>query len=74
MEGVDFFETYSLISKITCIRALNSLASIHNFHIYEVDIKTVVMKEQIYMKQLGGFIMPELEKKVCKLVKSLYGL
>ena len=26
------------------------------------------------MKQLEGFIMKEQEDKVCKLVKSLYGL
>lgn len=31
------------------------------------------LKEEIYMKQPEGFIMPRQEHKVCKLRKSLYG-
>ena len=32
------------------------------------------LNEEIYMEQLEGFTVPGLEKKVCRLVKSLYGL
>ncbi|GJX40874.1 zinc finger, CCHC-type containing protein [Tanacetum coccineum] len=32
------------------------------------------LEEEVYMKQLEGFVMPSNEHKVCKLVKSLYGL
>ena len=32
------------------------------------------LEEEIYMKQLECFIVPRQEKKVCKLIKSLYGL
>ena len=42
-----------------------------------MDIKTTFINgdlEEVYMEQLEGFVLPENEKKVCKLVKSLYGL
>ena len=32
------------------------------------------LEEEIYMEQPEGFIVPKQKKKVCKLVKSLYGL
>ena len=32
------------------------------------------LDEEVYMEQPEGFVLPGNEKKVCKLVKSLYGL
>jgi len=32
------------------------------------------LKDEIYMEQPEGFIIPRQEQMVCKLVKSLYGL
>ena len=32
------------------------------------------LEVEIYMEQLEGRVVPAKEKKVCKLVKSLYGL
>nr|KYP72323.1 Retrovirus-related Pol polyprotein from transposon TNT 1-94 [Cajanus cajan] len=43
-----------------------------------MDVKTAFLngdlEEEIYMNQPEGFIEPGMENKVCKLVKSLYGL
>ena len=43
-----------------------------------MDVKTTFLNgdsdEKIYMEQPDGFIASGQEKKVCKLVKSLYGL
>lgn len=43
-----------------------------------MDIKTTFLngdlEEKVYMKQLARFILSGNEKKVCKLIKSLYGL
>ncbi|GJR89293.1 zinc finger, CCHC-type containing protein [Tanacetum coccineum] len=43
-----------------------------------MDVKTSFLngdlEEEVYMKQPEGFVMPCNEHKVCKLVKSLYGL
>ena len=41
-----------------------------------MDVKTAFLNaelnEEIYMEQLEGFIVPSQEKKVCKLVISLW--
>ncbi|GKE89990.1 zinc finger, CCHC-type containing protein [Tanacetum coccineum] len=43
-----------------------------------MDVKTAFLNgeldEEIYMNQHQGFIIPGNENKVCKLIKSLYGL
>ena len=43
-----------------------------------MDVKTILLNrdsnEEIYVEQLEGFIIPGQEKKISKLVKSLYSL
>jgi len=43
-----------------------------------MDVKTAFLNddldEKVYMKQPEGCVMPRNDNKVCKLVKSLYGL
>jgi len=77
-EGLDYFDTYAPVARIATIRVLIALASIYQFEIHQMDVKTAFLNgeldEEIYMKQLEGFVMPGQEHKVCKLVKSLYGL
>ncbi|GJW90879.1 zinc finger, CCHC-type containing protein [Tanacetum coccineum] len=77
-ERIDYFDTYALVTRITTIRLLLALASIHNLVIHQMDVKTAFLNgdldEEVYMKQPEGFVMPGNEHKVCKLVKSLYGL
>ncbi|GJV48852.1 zinc finger, CCHC-type containing protein [Tanacetum coccineum] len=66
------------MARISTIRLLVALASIHSLIIHQIDIKTAFLNGEldgeVYMNQPQGFIMPGNEKKVCKLVKSLYGL
>ncbi|MFS8032553.1 putative RNA-directed DNA polymerase [Helianthus anomalus] len=77
-EGIDFFDTYAPVARISTIRLLLALAAIHNLKIHQMDVKTAFLNgeldEEIYMKQPEGFVMPGSENKVCKLIKSLYGL
>ncbi|GKE28233.1 zinc finger, CCHC-type containing protein [Tanacetum coccineum] len=77
-ERIDYFDTYVPISRITTIRLLLALAAIHNLVIHQMDVKTTFLNgdldEEVYMKQPRGFVMSGNEHKVCKLVKSLYGL
>ena len=77
-KGLDYFDTYSPVIKITSIKMLIAIASLYNLEIHQMDVKTAFLNgeldEEIYMEQLEGFSIPAKEKKVCKLVKSLYGL
>ena len=77
-EGLDYFDTYSPVTRITSIRMLIAIAAINNLEIHQMDVKTAFLngdlEEEIYMEQPEGFVAPGKEKKVCKLVKSLYGL
>ncbi|GJV20664.1 zinc finger, CCHC-type containing protein [Tanacetum coccineum] len=66
------------VARISTIRLLIAMASIHNLIIHQMDVKIAFLNgeldEEVYMNQPQGFIMPGNENKVCKLIKSLYGL
>uniref|UniRef100_A0A2N9EFL2 Uncharacterized protein n=1 Tax=Fagus sylvatica TaxID=28930 RepID=A0A2N9EFL2_FAGSY len=77
-EGIDYFDTYAPIARITSIRVLIALASIYKLVVHQMDVRTAFLDgnldEEVYMDQPEGFVLPGNERKVCKLVKSLYGL
>ena len=77
-EGIDYFDTYSPVSRMTTIRMLIALAASYKLEIHQMDVKTAflngVLEEEIYMEQPEGFVVSKHENKVCKLVKSLYRL
>jgi hypothetical protein len=57
---------------------LLSLTASYGLLIYQMDVKTTFLNgeldEEIYMDQPDGFVVKSEERKVCKLLKSLYGL
>nr|GEZ01815.1 zinc finger, CCHC-type [Tanacetum cinerariifolium] len=67
-EGIDYFDTYTPVARITTIRLMLALAAIHNLVIHQMDVKTAFLNgdldEGVYMKQPKGFIMPGNEHKV----------
>ena len=75
---LDFFETFSPVTRVTSIRLLIAVATIHDLKIHQMDVKTIFLNrdldEEIYMDQPRDFVEPDLKSKVCKLTKSLYGL
>jgi hypothetical protein len=77
-EGEYFFDTYSLVVRLTTIRVLLSRTASFGHTIHQMDVKTTFLngelEEEIYIDQLDGFIANGQEGKVCKLLKSLYGL
>jgi hypothetical protein len=78
VEGIDFNEIFSHVSKLTSIRVLMSLSTAFDLEIEKMDVKIAFLhgdlEEEIYMKHPEGFIIKGKEELVCKLKKSLYGL
>nr|CAN81525.1 hypothetical protein VITISV_033879 [Vitis vinifera] len=58
-EGLDFFDTYSLVMRITSIRMLIAIAALHNLEIHQMDVKIAFLngelEEEIYMEQPERF-------------------
>lgn len=77
-EGVDYDETYSPVISLPAVRLILKLAVKNNWLVHQMDVKTAYLngelKEEIYMKQPEGATVPGNENKVCRLLKSLYGL
>nr|GEY63010.1 zinc finger, CCHC-type [Tanacetum cinerariifolium] len=65
---IDYFDTYALVARISTIRLLIAMSSIHNLIIHQMDVKTTFlngdMDEEVYMNQPQGFIIPGNENKV----------
>jgi hypothetical protein len=53
-EGLDYFDIYSPIIRITSIHMLIVIAALNNLEIHQIDVKTVFLKvdlhEEIYME------------------------
>ena len=71
-EGVDYFDTYSPVVRVTLIRVLFALTSIYKLYVHQMDVKTTFLngdlKEKVYMEQHEGSILPVNEEKACKLI------
>ncbi|GKD36829.1 zinc finger, CCHC-type containing protein [Tanacetum coccineum] len=61
-EGIDYFNTYAPVARISTIRLLIALAATYNLVIHQMNVKTTFLngdlEEEVYMKQPEGFIMP----------------
>ena len=79
-EGVDYEKTLSPIAmlKLKSIRILLSIAACLDYEIWQMDVKTTFLngylEESIYMMQPEGFVAKGQQQKVCKLLRSIYGL
>jgi hypothetical protein len=77
-EGIDYDEIFAPVSRYTSIRVIISLASVFDWKLHQMDVKTAFLNDEVekevYMKQLEGIVIHGKESHVCKLKKASYGL
>ncbi|GKA39744.1 retrovirus-related pol polyprotein from transposon TNT 1-94 [Tanacetum coccineum] len=77
-DGIDFEESFALVSRLEAVRIFIAYATHKSFPIYQMDVKTTFLngplKEEVYVAQPDGFINPDHPEKVYRLRKALYGL
>jgi hypothetical protein len=77
-EGIDFDDTFTPVARIESVRLLFTLAAQEGWHVHHMDVKSAFLngdlKEEVYVHQPPGFVIPGKEGKVLRLRKALYGL
>ena len=78
VQGVDYDETFSPITMLKSVRIKLAIAAFYDYEIWQMDVKTAFLngfiKEELYMMQPEGFVNPKDANKMCKLLRSIYGL
>ncbi|KAL2237853.1 UNVERIFIED_CONTAM: Retrovirus-related Pol polyprotein from transposon TNT 1-94 [Sesamum indicum] len=77
-DGIDYKETFSLVSKKDSLRIILALVAHYDLELHQMDVKIAFLngnlEEEVSMEQPEGFLATGKETMVCKLRKSIYGL
>nr|GFA98886.1 hypothetical protein [Tanacetum cinerariifolium] len=77
-EGVDFEESFTPVAWLEAVRLFIAYAAHKSFTVYQMDVKIAFLygplKEEVYVNQPDGFVVPYHPDKVYRLKKALYGL
>ncbi|TPX31283.1 DNA-directed DNA polymerase, partial [Synchytrium endobioticum] len=76
VHGLDYQETFAPTLSLETVRVLTVMAAVRGWNVRTIDVKAAflhaTLNEEVYMSQLKGF--EDGSSKVCKLLKSVYGL
>nr|GEW92079.1 Gag-Pol polyprotein [Tanacetum cinerariifolium] len=77
-EGIDFEESFALVTRLEAIRIFLAYAAHKNMVIYQMDVKTAFLngnlREEVNVSQPDAFVVQDNPDHVYKLKKALYGL
>ena len=76
-EGIDYEETYAPVARLEAIRMLLAFASIMDFKLYQMDVKSAFLNvfiQEVYVDQPPGFENSKNPNHIFKLKKALYCL
>ncbi|GKC42898.1 retrovirus-related pol polyprotein from transposon TNT 1-94 [Tanacetum coccineum] len=77
-EGIDFEESFALVTRLEAIQIFIAYAAYMNMIVYQMDVKTAflnsILREEVYISQPDGFVDQDNLNHVYKLKKALYGL
>nr|GEU59520.1 putative zinc finger, CCHC-type [Tanacetum cinerariifolium] len=77
-EGIDYNETFSLVSRKDSLRIVMALVAHYDLELHQMDVKIEFLNSDLheddYMTQPEGFMVKGKEHMVCKLKRSIYGL
>nr|GEZ57049.1 retrovirus-related Pol polyprotein from transposon TNT 1-94 [Tanacetum cinerariifolium] len=77
-EGLDFEESFALVTRMEAIRIFLAYAAHKSFIVFQMEVKTLFLhgslKKDVYVCQPEGFIDADHPSHVYKLKKALYGL
>ncbi|GJY19405.1 retrovirus-related pol polyprotein from transposon TNT 1-94 [Tanacetum coccineum] len=75
---IDFEESFSPVARLDAIQIFLAYAARMNMIVYQMDVKTTflngILREEVYVSQLGGFMDQDNPNHVYKLKTALYGL
>ena len=77
-EGIDYDDAFAPVARMESVRLLLALAAQEGWGVHHMDVKSAFLngdlKEEVYVHQPPGFVIPGKEGKVLRLHKALYGL
>ena len=76
--GEDYDEVFAPVVRYNSIKTVLAIPNQFDKEVHQMDVKTAFLngelENEIYMKQLEGYVDKDRPGMVCKLQKSLYGL
>nr|GEY19803.1 retrovirus-related Pol polyprotein from transposon TNT 1-94 [Tanacetum cinerariifolium] len=76
--GIDFEESFAPVARLDAILIFFVFAAHMNMIVYQLDVKRAflngILREEVYVSQLDGFVDKDNPNHAYKLKKALYGL